>query len=130
VDVQGSGPTPLQPGKMSFTADWDKGLLGLGKPVVQIQKFDAGGASQSDLDAVDWTWKVTSNGVNCGTVHTAPSASGGGLEGGDEIHVTFDVCPRSQPDGTPSQYTLTATYKDPNYGTTPDFPPVNLDPLN
>ena len=43
VDVNGSGPQPVDPGKLSFTAAWDTGLLGLGKPQVQIQKFDGKG---------------------------------------------------------------------------------------
>jgi hypothetical protein len=115
VPVVGDAPSPIDPTKLSFTAQWNNNAT---QPQVLIDYTGSEPAGQ--LGALDWTEVVTSSaspGVACATAHDNPGA--GTVRVGDVL----TACPAT-PDsaGALPTYSVDISFTDPNYGRAGDYP--------
>jgi hypothetical protein len=123
LPVAGDRPTPVDPARITFDdATW-AGTADAPTVVVHY----TGEYGPGMLATLKWTATVTSNGVTCGTSSDVPAANG------PEIAVDTSLCPPTSEDSdgqtVQNSYSLTISYKDPNYGGSQDYaPPIDGDP--
>ena len=112
--VTGSAPTPVDPTKMSFTAEFVHPLLHR----AEVRVHYHGDYDQETLSSLHWTYSITSDqspGVEClqAGPHPDPYATGEG----PDLDPVYDRCPPTV-NGTVAIYTLHVSFTDPNYGVT------------
>ena len=115
VPVVGDAPSPVDPTKLSFTAEWNNNSA---SPQILIDY--TGSEPAGILGSLDWTEVVTSSaspGVVCATTHDNPGA--GTVRIGDVL----TTCPAT-PDlsGQLPTYSVDISFTDPNYGRSGDYP--------
>ena len=115
VPVSGDAPSPIDPSKLSFTAQWNDN-----PDAPQVLVDYTGTEPAGALAALDWTEVVTSSaspGVACVTEHEDPGAAT------LRISDVLTTCPATlQPDGELPTYSVELSFTDPNYGRSGDYP--------
>jgi hypothetical protein len=122
VPVVGDAPAPVDPSRLTFTAQWNDNPA---QPQILVDY--TGSEPAGPLGGLDWTEVVTSSaspGVVCATGQDNPGAA--------TVHLTdiLTTCPAT-PDSTGAlpTYSVDISFTDPNYGVTGDYPtPVSGTP--
>jgi hypothetical protein len=115
VPVSGAAPQPVDPGALSFTAQWNANAA-----APQIVIAYTGSEPAAALGALDWTETVTSSalpGVPCAVVHLTPGDTA--VRIGDVL----TTCPATPGlTGELPTYSVEISFTDPNYDQTGDYP--------
>ena len=113
ISVQGNPPNPVTSSAVGFSAVWGGTALA---PEVDLSY--TGSAARSDLQNLNWTETVTSNGATCGSATDNPGY------GDPSIDVDYSACPVTDGNGDANTFTVTVTYTDPTYGGSGTYTPA------
>jgi hypothetical protein len=115
VPVAGAAPSPIDPAKLSFAAQWNENPA-----LPQVVVAYTGAEPAAALGALDWTEIVTSSaspGVVCATDHDNPGSAT------VRIADVLTACPATPGlTGELPTYSVEISFTDPNYGRTGDYP--------
>lgn len=113
IPVGGTAPSPVDPTKISFAADWNTNPA-----LPQVNLTYTGSQDLTSLAPLNFTETVTSSsapGETCGSATDNPA------DAQPRIDVDLTICPPTATDGTAAVYTVTISFTDPNYDQTGNY---------